>query len=282
MPRLQSSFMPLFLTPLVIVVLSASADGLEPTPAYRADYELRFISIAAGTTRTVPVGVMNTGTVSWPANGAVKLSYHWYQGNTPISIGGLRTPLPQSLVPGQSITADAQLQAPPMPGSYTLRWDMIREGEGGWFSLQGAATANQLVDVTGPPAGTVTAQAPVVSTGAPYGAIYVTSPLTMKAGEKTTSRVRVINTGTLTWQEAGKFHLAYHFHQGDTLIEFNGVRTFLPFGEIAPGQSVLFEASVKAPPAPGTYTLKWDMVQEDIAWFSWKGVPTGDQVVTVK
>lgn len=281
MPRLPSSFTSLLVTLVVVFVLSARADGLEPTPAYRADYELRLISIAAGTTLTVPIGVTNTGTVGWPANSDVKLSYHWYQGNTPISIGGLRTPLPQSLVPGQNITVDAQLQAPPVPGSYTLRWDMIREGDA-WFSLQGSATGNQLVEVTGPPAGVVTAQATVASTGAPYGAVYVTSPLTMKAGEKTTSRVRVTNTGTLTWSESAKFHLAYHWHQGGTLIEFDGVRTFLPFGEIARGQSVLFEASVRAPSAPGTYTLKWDMVQDDVTWFSWKGVPTGDQVVTVK
>jgi hypothetical protein len=158
---------------------------------------------------------------------------------------------------------------------------MIREGDA-WFSLQGAATANQLEEVTGPPAGAVTAQAPVVSTGAQYGAVYVTGPLTVKAGEKTTSRVRVTNTGTAVWREAGKFHLSYHWHRDGKLIDFDGVRTFLPFGEIAPGQSVLIEASVKVPSASGTYTLKWDMVQEDVTWFSWKGVPTGDQIVTVK
>lgn len=255
--------------------------ALESIPAYRAAYELRFISIVAETTITVPVGVTNTGTVSWPANSEFRLSYHWFQGDTPISIGGLRTPLPQSLVPGQGLTLDAQLQAPPSPGPYTLKWDMIREGEA-WFSTQGAPTGNQLVTVTAPPTGTGPASPTVSGTGAPYGATYVPSAVTITAGETTTSRVRVTNTGTLTWQATSKFRLSYHWYQDNAHIVFDGVRTFLPPGEIAPGQSVLIEATVKAPPAPGTYTLKWDMVHEDITWFSWKGVPTGDQVVSVK
>lgn len=255
--------------------------ALEPTPAYRAAYELRFISIVAGATITIPVGVTNTGTVSWPANSEFRLSYHWFQGDTPISIGGLRTPLPQSLVPGQGLTLDAQLQAPPTPGPYTLKWDMVREGEA-WFSTQGAPTGNQLVTVTAPPTGTVTAPPTATVTGAPYGATYLPTPISTKAGETSTSRVRVTNTGTLTWQATSKFRLSYHWYQGNEAIVFDGVRTFLPPGEIAPGQGVLIEATVKAPSVPGTYMLKWDMVHEDITWFSWKGVRTGDEVVKVE
>jgi hypothetical protein len=119
-------------------------------------------------------------------------------------------------------------------------------------------------------------------TGPPYGATYLPSPLGIRAGETSTSRVRVTNTGTLIWQATGNFRLSYHWYQDNAPIVFEGVRTFLPSVEIAPGQSMLIEATVKAPPAPGTYTLKWDMVHEDITWFSWKGVQTGDQTVTVK
>jgi hypothetical protein len=136
--------------------------------------------------------------------------------------------------------------------------------------------------VTAPPTGTVTAPPTGTVTEEVYGATYDPSAVTIKAGETTTSHVWVTNTGTLIWKETSEFRLSYRWYQDNAPIVSDGIRTSLPPGAIAPGQAVLIEAAVKAPPAPGTYTLKWDMVHEGIAWFSWKGVQTGDQTVTVK
>lgn len=112
-------------------------------------------------------------------------------------------------------------------------------------------------------------------------------------------RVQVTNTGTLPWTPAGPtpFRLSYHWYRVGAVspgtvpttaapnygaVVFNGRRTFLP-GPVGPNQTTtLPSATLQAPSNPGTYILKWDMVHENKAWFSWKGVPTGEQTVVVK
>jgi hypothetical protein len=47
-------------------------------------------------------------------------------------------------------------------------------------------------------------------------------------------------------------------------------------------QAVMLRAKVKAPSNAGTYTLRWDMLQQGVTWFSQKGVATRDQTVAVK
>jgi len=50
--------------------------------------------------------------------------------------------------------------------------------------------------------------------------------------------------------------------------------------DVPPGDDVTLAASVVAPHQPGTYVLKWDMLMEDVFWFSW-GDDWPRQVVTV-
>jgi hypothetical protein len=87
------------------------------------------------------VTVTNTGSLTWGANSAFRLAYHWYQGSTVIIYDGHRTFLPQNVGPGQSLTLQAVLQAPGTAGTYTLKWDMVHEGVT-WFSFQGVATGD--------------------------------------------------------------------------------------------------------------------------------------------
>jgi hypothetical protein len=51
---------------------------------------------------------------------------------------------------------------------------------------------------------------------------------------------------------------------------------------VAFNQTATLNARLRAPSSPGTYTLKWDMLQENVAWFRTKGVATFDQTVVVK
>jgi len=44
----------------------------------------------------------------------------------------------------------------------------------------------------------------------------------------------------------------------------------------------MLKASVKAPDAPGSYTLQFTMVQENVAWFDKKGAKTLDIPIIVK
>lgn len=99
-------------------------------------------------------------------------------------------------------------------------------------------------------------------------------------GKTYTVQVAVTNAGTMTWMAAdpNAFHLSYHWTGPASL--YDGERTVLP-NDVAPGETVYLKATLIAPSVPGTYTLKWDMVHENVTWFSNQGVPTEDQIVGV-
>lgn len=114
-----------------------------------------------------------------------------------------------------------------------------------------------------------------------YGATY--APLTtpsVRSGQSTSVQVKVTNGSSQTWPAGGLFRLAYHWYQGAGLVVFDGDRTFLA-APVSPGGTVTLNAKLTGPPTQGAHTLKWDMVHENKAWFSNKGVPTKDQAVTV-
>jgi hypothetical protein len=84
--------------------------------------------------------------------------------------------------------------------------------------------------------------------------------------------VTVTNRSPLTWQINGlkPYSLSYHWlDASDNIIVFEGMRTALP-KDVSPGDSLTIPAAVRAPANPGKYSLVWDMVQEDVSWFSLK------------
>lgn len=97
---------------------------------------------------------------------------------------------------------------------------------------------------------------------------------TLYAGDFITVPVTVRNEGPMLWRadRSPMVHLSYHWRQGDkaNYVVFEGERTSLP-QDVAPGESVIVDAVVLAPPKPGTYELEWDLVQENVAWFYQKG-----------
>jgi hypothetical protein len=99
-----------------------------------------------------------------------------------------------------------------------------------------------------------------------------------QAGAVETARVELTNGGTIAWR-SGIF-LAYHWlDDRDNPIVWDGIRTAPPF--LAPGDSALVEARVRAPIPPGPYRLAFDMVAEHRAWFSELGSPMLPQDVEV-
>jgi len=120
------------------------------------------------------------------------------------------------------------------------------------------------------------------ATSGVYNASYGTeaTPHSMSVNQTVYVTINVANNGTKTWTVAGNFHLSYHWAQSNVVVVEDGARTNLPFDlPSCVGTSPL--AKLVAPPAPGTYTLEWDMVEEGVTWFSTKGVPTGNRTVTV-
>ena len=125
---------------------------------------------------------------------------------------------------------------------------------------------------------------PLSAEAAPYGASYVPNSLScLTPNQIKTHPISLTNTGTNAWtiQRPGGYHLSYHWFQGPNQVVWDGERTYLP-NQVNPNQSVALQANLKAPAALGTYTLRWDMVHENVTWFSTQGVLTGDQTVAVK
>lgn len=99
------------------------------------------------------------------------------------------------------------------------------------------------------------------------------TPVVMVPGYTANVAVNVQNVGGLTWLAGGSkpFHLGYHWYDsnGNQYVQTpeDDKRSVLPFN-VAPDQKVTVNALLTSPRSPGNYTLKWDMVQEGVTWFS--------------
>ncbi|HEY84741.1 MAG TPA: hypothetical protein G4N96_06485 [Chloroflexi bacterium] len=124
-----------------------------------------------------------------------------------------------------------------------------------------------------------------------YRALYLNNntPDSMQVEKTITVSLTLQNDGIFTWVRGGEnpFHLGFKWFnaQGEQLQfpdELN-FRTTLPY-DVAPNQKVKLNASLRAPDAPGSYKLRWDMVHEQITWFgdqSDPGLEIEDIVVTL-
>jgi hypothetical protein len=112
---------------------------------------------------------------------------------------------------------------------------------------------------------------------------------TVNGGGELAVPITLHNTGSIAWRRAGErpTHLSYHwtFEPEDgappRLVQFEGARIDLP-SDVEPGGAVDVVAVVRAPTAPGTYRLSWDLVQENVTWFSERGSAPGEQMVDVR
>jgi hypothetical protein len=216
------------------------------------------------------VNVTNTGFFTWQrqaqgVSNPVNLAFHWYtaQGQL-IAWDCVRTVLPADVAPGQSLDVPVTVTAPYPQGTYILKFDLVQEGRT-WFSWQGV-----------PVSAAQTANVPSI-----YGATYqITGGFydPMPPGGMGYFYVNLTNTGYFTWKRTGTgpnpVNLAFHWYNAQgQLIAWDCVRTALPT-DVAPGQSVMVPVSIYLPNVPhSTYVLRFDLVHEGAAWFSWRGVP---------
>jgi hypothetical protein len=220
-------------------------------------------TMGAKLTVSVPVRIENMSNFDWGSN--INLSYHWYDasGNV-VAWDGLRTSL-AGTARTQIAAINAQITVPDQPGTYKLRYDIVQEGVT-WFSGQGMQTPVKQVSVIVP------------ELSALYG---VPANVAAAANSMLTVPITLTNAGTTTWQP-GAFNVAYHLYVSNgAVFVWDGQRTALP-SAVAPGQSVTVNAVVKMPAGPGTYSLRFDVVQEGVAWFSGQGVPTGSATLQVQ
>ncbi|MEK6620107.1 MAG: N-acetylmuramoyl-L-alanine amidase, partial [Chloroflexota bacterium] len=224
----------------------------------------------AGETRTVTVTVRNDGGRTWNAAGTnpVKLGYYWISTATGNRFeGALKMSLAQDVAPGQQVTLNIPVTAPVYPTNYTHVFDLYKENEF-WFKDKGLRPDDTPVTVS-----------------TDFKATYqVGSPLPkLEAGKTVIVPVTVTNTGKGTFPVTSSYPvtLGYHWYDAAGLVAvWDGTRTQLP-ADLLAGQSATLQASVAAPPKGGTYTLRFDLVQEGVGWFSSKGVATGNVTAVV-
>ena len=106
--------------------------------------------LVAGQRYKVNLRLKNAGTIPWEAGGPVPvaLSYRWFNaaGDPAVGAEAIRTPLPTTVQPGESIEVAAYLQAPNQPGQWDLEWDLLFAGTF-WFSEKSVAPLRVPVQV---------------------------------------------------------------------------------------------------------------------------------------
>ena len=117
----------------------------EPAGKFNASYSVAPDAIpdalATGMVYEIQVKVKNTGAITWERGGKnpVLIGYHWINFDTKemTVFDGKRSMLPQdSVAPGEEVTFDMQISAPPQKGKYILQIDLVQEAVT-WFSYQG-------------------------------------------------------------------------------------------------------------------------------------------------
>jgi hypothetical protein len=206
------------------------------------------------------VKVRNDGRTTWAHSGsaAVRLGYRWIDAGGS-AVEGPRTGLPAPVATGQTVTlSQVIVQAPQVPGSYTLELDLV-EGISGWFGNLGSAVK----------------RVEEIRVGDRYRVAWqsVPAPVEGSVGDTVTFHVTLRNDGALAWPPDGQnpVNLSYKWLDlNRQVVVADGLRT--PIGrEVKPLEEITLEARVQFPSQPGQYILQMDMVHEMVAWFQWKG-----------
>lgn len=112
----------------------------------------------------------------------------------------------------------------------------------------------------------------------PYYAEYLghDTPQTMLPGQTYHVTVSMRNLGTLTWAAGGQnpVRLGYRWHDDQDGVIPGTVHAPLPHDVAYTHGVEVDSASAEAPEEPGHYTLEWDLLHEDVTWFSLEGSPS--------
>ena len=93
-------------------------------------------------------------------------------------------------------------------------------------------------------------------------------PAQVQAGSAFVVALTLENIGTDPWTTTGPqpINASYHWIDGaGTTVVWDGARTPLG-GDVAPGAQRVVQATIQAPPNPGSYFLLFALVQEGVGW----------------
>ena len=126
-------------------------------PAYRVQWLQGQLPrpLTTGQTVSFPVTLRNAGAGAWTHTGSqpVRLGYRFYQNRQEIVLRPdqqIRSALPSTVQPGESVTFDARIKLPDIPGNYTLQLDLIHEGVT-WFADQQSDVLTRWLTIGGEP-----------------------------------------------------------------------------------------------------------------------------------
>ncbi len=211
-----------------------------------------FVETAA--TLTVDLEIRNRGEVTWSPDNGFAIAYHWFGADGGVVVwDGVRSPLLESLRPGEDRVVGATLRAPDRAGEYLLQWDVVQEGRL-WISEVDTTP----VDLT-----------PVrVAPTHAFSLLEVKTPRLFRAGGERCATVVVRNDGTRIWPGDGSVVFASHWRAMDGEVAlWEGHRTAVT-RSVAPGESIELEVMAIAPESIGRFGLQWDMVADGVCWFS--------------
>lgn len=108
--------------------------------------------------------------------------------------------------------------------------------------------------------------------------------LTVDAGHTVTTTISVRNDGILTWSSEPPFRIRAggHWYSPDTDSSLAYRPRWVLPQTVHPGETLTMQVALLAPLRAGHYEFRWDIVQEDVTWFSYKtGVRTSTSVTVL-
>ena len=209
---------------------------------------------------TFPVTLTNNGNQTWPHAGSyqVRLDLHFTSktggsSKLPYWLTNTTYGLPADLAPGQSVTVNVTVAAPPVPGVLSLEAEMVKQHQF-WFKQYAA------VKVMVAPHGW----------SASFNLNHV--PTSWTVGRSQTFSVSVTNNGTQAWPSTGytevdlELHFATSAGGAANLVNWVSNQAFKLPKDVGPGQSVAILVTV-TPPTSGSLVLELEMIKEHQFWF---------------
>jgi hypothetical protein len=222
--------------------------------------------VAAGRSFLIQVTMLNSGTTTWSpfATHGYFLGSQGPQDNFRWGTNRGAMDPTACIAPGQSYTFTVELAAPTAAGKYKMQWQLLQEGVL-WF---GGKSPSVDISVVNPGTSGVQNSATFVSQVVPSAVVQ---------GSDFDVQVTMLNSGDATWTLAGSgasdgYYVGSQSPQDNFTWGTN--RGFMTAAaRVAPGQSYSFRFSLRAPAAPGTYSMQWQMLQNAVAWFGQLSLP---------
>ncbi|MNB79802.1 Lipoteichoic acid synthase 1 [compost metagenome] len=218
------------------------------------------ISLGQTQEEIITLNITNTGSKEWDRE-HFRLSYHILdeKGNMLLN-DGIRTELPKSVLPGESVKIVPQIGLPEDNNEWLnkelfIQFDIVEEGVT-WLTAINKNNG-KLVPI-------------VFTQSISYQIIETADKISWFTGKNKKVEIKIENTGSVNWDSQNSYYLSYHLlDKNYNVVLYDGIRS--SFSEkIPPGDTATLLANVKLPSKPGVYYIQWSIVKEGVSWFDSK------------